>query len=61
MNSPEVQQVASQLDQVACRAVTMTSAQTIAGLQKQVADLKAQNEELTKKADPPPKSGATKH
>jgi TolA-binding protein len=57
MDSPDVQRVASQLNQVACQAVTMTSAQTIAGLQKQITDLKAENERLKD----PPKSGATKH
>jgi hypothetical protein len=59
MDSPDVQRVASQLNQVACQAVTMTSAQTIAGLQKQITDLKAENERLK---DPPKSaSGATKH
>jgi outer membrane murein-binding lipoprotein Lpp len=51
--SPEVQQIQAQLNQVGCQAENMASAQTIANLQKQIADLKA-------KADPPPKSGATK-
>ena len=58
VNSPEVQQMMSQLSQVGCQAQSITAAQTIVGLQKQVADLQNQ----LKKADPPPpKSGATKH
>jgi len=58
--SPEVQQIMSQLNQVGCQAQSITAAQTIANLQKQVTQLQDQ----LKKADPPPPkpvSGATKH
>jgi len=57
-SSPEVQQIMSQLNQVGCQAQSITAAQTIVSLQKQLA---AAQDQL-KKADPPPKpvSGATK-
>ena len=57
VTSPEVQQIMSQLNQVGCQAQSITAAQTIVNLQKQIADLQGQ----LKKADPPPKGGATKH
>lgn len=54
--APDVQQVLTQIHQVGCSAEEQASATTIAQLQKENADLKAQ----IKKLDPP-KSGATKH
>ena len=54
--APDVQQVLTQIHQVGCNAEEQASAQTIAQLQKENADLKAQ----IKKLDPP-RSGATKH
>lgn len=54
--APDVQQVLTQIHQVGCNAEEQASAQTIAQLQKENTDLKAQ----LKKLDPP-KSGATKH
>lgn len=55
--SADVQQVLTQIHQVGCNAEAQASAQTIAQLQKENADLKAKLQKL----DPPPKSGATKH
>lgn len=54
--STEVQNLLTQLHQVGCNAEENAAAQTIAQLQKQNADLKAQIQKLD-----PPKSGATKH
>lgn len=51
----EVDQVLTQIHQLGCNAEEQASAQTIANLQKQVRDLKAQVAKLD-----PPKSGATK-
>lgn len=53
----DVQQVLTQIHQVGCNAEAQASAQTIAQLQKENADLKAKLQKL----DPPPKGGATKH
>lgn len=52
----DVQNLLTQLHQVGCNAEENAAAQTIAQLQKQNADLKAQ----IQKRDPP-KGGATKH
>ena len=52
----DVQNLLTQLHQVGCNAEENAAAQTIAQLQKQNADLKAQIQKLD-----PPKSGATKH
>ena len=54
--APDVQDVLNRIHQVGCSAEENASAQTIAQLQKENADLKAQ----IKKLDPP-RSGATKH
>jgi len=54
--SPEVQQLEAQMQSLGCSAERQTAAQTIVGLQKQISALQDQ----LKKADPPPKSGATK-
>jgi len=54
--SPEVQQLEAQMQTLGCNAERNAAAQTIVGLQKQITDLQNQ----LKKADPPPKSGATK-
>jgi hypothetical protein len=54
--APDVQQLVNQIHQVGCSAEETAAAQTIANLQKQNADLKAEIQKLD-----PPKSGATKH
>jgi len=54
--APEVQALEAQMQTLGCSAERNAAAQTIVGLQKQVTDLQSQ----LKKADPPPKSGATK-
>ena len=54
--APEIQQVLTQIHQVGCNAEEQASAQTIAQLQKENAQLKAQIQKLD-----PPKGGATKH
>lgn len=54
--SPEVQNLLTQLHSVGCNAEENAAAQTIAQLQKENAQLKAQVQKLD-----PPKSGATKH
>lgn len=53
--APEVQNLMNQLHAVGCQSEEQAAAQTIASLQKQNADLKAQIQKLD-----PPKSGATK-
>lgn len=52
----DVQNVLNQIHQVGCSAEEQASANTIAQLQKENANLKAQLQKLD-----PPKSGATKH
>jgi methylglyoxal synthase len=54
--APDVQALVQQIHAVGCQAEETASAQTIAQLQKQNSDLKAQIQKLD-----PPKSGATKH
>jgi protein-disulfide isomerase len=54
--APDVQSLVQQIHAVGCQAEETAAAQTIAQLQKQNADLKAQILKLD-----PPKSGATKH
>lgn len=53
--APEVAQVVTQIHQAGCNAEEIVSAQTIAQLQKENANLKAQIQKLD-----PPKGGATK-
>jgi hypothetical protein len=55
VQSPEVQQLESQMQTVGCNAERSVAAQTIVGLQKQLADLQKQLN-----AKDPPKSGATR-
>jgi hypothetical protein len=54
--SADAQALLTQLHAVGCNAEENAAAQTIAQLQKQNADLKAEIQKLD-----PPKSGATKH
>jgi cell division protein FtsB len=54
--APDVQQLVNQIHQVGCSAEETAAAQTIAQLQKQNNDLKAEIQKLD-----PPKSGATRH
>lgn len=55
--SADQQSLITQLHQVGCQAEENAAAQAIDQLRKENASLKAQ----LQKADPPPKSGATKH
>jgi len=54
--STDPQQIENLIQAQGCRFEVSASAQTIANLQKQINDLKAQLNKLD-----PPKSGATKH
>jgi hypothetical protein len=53
---PTAADLENQMEQIGCKAERTAAAQTIVGLQKQIADLQKQ----LQAKDPPPKSGATK-